>query len=117
MFNTEADDDSPYEVQLLTALSLLLTTPPRSPTSSADCSSSCGRAASTRRVLFSADKQGEDSSDEGSDCEMMEEEGESSAAPETVELTAEQQADIDDGWGVVVRTSKGRTKQVVGGNS
>lgn len=30
---------------------------------------------------------------------------------ERVELSAEQQADLDDGWGVVVKSSKGRMKQ------
>ena len=34
---------------------------------------------------------------------------------EKVELTADQQADLDDGWGVVVKSTRGRVKQVMPG--
>jgi len=33
-----------------------------------------------------------------------------------VELTEDQQADLDDGWGVVVKSNKGRVKQVMPGH-
>ena len=32
-----------------------------------------------------------------------------------MELSEEQQADLDDGWGVVVKSNKGRVKQVMAG--
>ena len=32
-----------------------------------------------------------------------------------MELSTEQQADLDDGWGVVVKSNKGRTKHVMPG--
>ena len=33
-----------------------------------------------------------------------------------MELSEEQQADLDDGWGVVVKSNKGRVKQVMAGH-
>jgi len=54
--------------------------------------------------------EGSGSDSEGEFDDTME--GGIPAEPETVELTAEQQQDVDDGWNVVVKTSKGRTKQV-----
>ena len=50
-----------------------------------------------------SDAEGSSDGESGDDDEMEEE-------PETVTLTEEQQADLDDGWGVVVKTSKGRNK-------
>lgn len=63
--------------------------------------------ASLDACVAEGDADDSDSDGEGGDEAgemMMEEEKE----PEQVELTAEQQADIDDGWGVVVKTTRGR---------
>jgi hypothetical protein len=46
---------------------------------------------------------------------MMEDADAVSREEEKVELTEEQQADLDDGWGVVVKSNKGRVKQVMPG--
>eukprot|EP00961_Rhodomonas_salina_P075282 1010060-Rhodomonas_salina.2 len=62
--------------------------------------------ASLDACVAEGDADDSDSDGEGGDEAgemMMEEEKE----PEQVELTAEQQADIDDGWGVVVKTTRG----------
>ena len=58
-----------------------------------------------------ADAEGDDSG--GSDDDMEEEEEAAPREEERVELSAEQQADLDDGWGVVVKSNKGRVKQVL----
>ena len=54
-------------------------------------------------------------SDEDDDDGMQDAASASCREPEIVNLTQEQQADIEDGWGVVVRTTRGRRKEVVGG--
>ena len=54
--------------------------------------------------------------DDGSDEEEMQDEaGGVTREPEAIQLTAEQQADVEDGWGVIVKTSRGKRKEVVGG--
>ena len=61
----------------------------------------------------------EASSDEGSNSgeEDLQDDGicDSSCEPDVVQLTAEQQADLDDGWGVVVKTARGRRKELSAG--
>ena len=60
----------------------------------------------------------EGSSDEelGSDEENMQDDGAGiTREPDVVQLTAEQQADLDDGWGVVVKTTRGRRKEIPAG--
>jgi len=110
-FNLHADDESPYEVSILICRLYELIVAGRvqeaqqllaTPVASLDaCVVQAGAA--------DGEQDGGDSG--GSDDDMDEEE----PAPreeERVELSAEQQADLDDGWGVVVKSNKGRVKQV-----
>lgn len=60
-----------------------------------------------------ADIDGDDSGDSGDD--MMDDVETVPREEEKVELTADQQADLDDGWGVVVKSTRGRVKQVMPG--
>eukprot|EP00282_Hemiselmis_andersenii_P023493 CAMPEP_0172005510 /NCGR_PEP_ID=MMETSP1041-20130122/5082_1 /TAXON_ID=464988 /ORGANISM="Hemiselmis andersenii, Strain CCMP439" /LENGTH=169 /DNA_ID=CAMNT_0012659503 /DNA_START=71 /DNA_END=576 /DNA_ORIENTATION=- len=97
-FNTDADDESPYEVSHLicrlhtlihqgdiaTAQGLL-----SSPVASLD---KCVAEAGAESDL-DGDSSGDD---DGEELDMVQEEKE----PEVVNFTAEQQADLDDGWGV-----------------
>ncbi len=56
-----------------------------------------------------------DDDDDSDEDEMQDGAGGVSREPEAIQLTAEQQADVDDGWGVVVKTTRGKRKEVVGG--
>ena len=55
-----------------------------------------------------------DEDDDSDEEEMQDGAGGVSREPEAVQLTAEQQADVEDGWGVVVKTTRGKRKEVVG---
>eukprot|EP00290_Baffinella_frigidus_P019825 CAMPEP_0180217458 /NCGR_PEP_ID=MMETSP0987-20121128/16963_1 /TAXON_ID=697907 /ORGANISM="non described non described, Strain CCMP2293" /LENGTH=184 /DNA_ID=CAMNT_0022177031 /DNA_START=14 /DNA_END=565 /DNA_ORIENTATION=- len=109
-YTTEADDESPKEVsyllcriydllaagQLEEAQNLLA-----SPIASLD---KCVKAPN-----FDSDAEESSAGESGDDDDEMEEEPK---VEEKVTLTEEQQADVDDGWGVVVKSNKGRTKMV-----
>ena len=60
---------------------------------------------------FDSDAEESSGGESGDDDDEMEEEKEPKVE-ESVTLSEEQQADLDDGWGVVVKTNKGRTKTV-----
>mmetsp|Transcript_24387 Transcript_24387/g.57944 ORF Transcript_24387/g.57944 Transcript_24387/m.57944 type:complete len:188 (-) Transcript_24387:43-606(-) len=110
-FSTDADDESPYEVScLICRLHELIMAG-----NIAEAQSLLANpVASLDACVAEGDADDSDSDGEGGDEAgemMMEEEKE----PEQVELTAEQQADIDDGWGVVVKTTRGRRTQVGAG--
>mmetsp|Transcript_19709 Transcript_19709/g.40193 ORF Transcript_19709/g.40193 Transcript_19709/m.40193 type:complete len:184 (+) Transcript_19709:16-567(+) len=106
-FSTDADDDSPKEVSVLICrLHELI---------------SAGNIAEAQTLVATpitsldncvaeGDGDSETDGEEGEDGMMDVEQREE----EQVVLTEEQQADLDDGWGVVVKTNRGRRKEVGG---
>eukprot|EP00281_Chroomonas_sp_CCMP1168_P002539 CAMPEP_0206260068 /NCGR_PEP_ID=MMETSP0047_2-20121206/26869_1 /ASSEMBLY_ACC=CAM_ASM_000192 /TAXON_ID=195065 /ORGANISM="Chroomonas mesostigmatica_cf, Strain CCMP1168" /LENGTH=188 /DNA_ID=CAMNT_0053687081 /DNA_START=151 /DNA_END=714 /DNA_ORIENTATION=+ len=112
-FNTEADDESPFEVSHLICRLAQLIKEGNIAEAQALLSSP---VASLDKCVAQMGPDSEVGSDEeidfGEDGGMQEARA---PEPEQIELTAEQQADLDDGWGVVVKTSKGRVKKVDGG--
>jgi hypothetical protein len=126
-FATEADDNSPYEAIIIS----VPVVPSQANTICLQVSHlicrlfaliSAGNLEEAQSLLkaptASLDACIEASSDEDSDCgeEDMQEDGADcpSREPDTVQLTAEQQADLDDGWGVVVKTTRGRRRELGG---
>lgn len=115
-FNLLADDDSPKEVSIVICRLYELIV--------------AGRVQEAQQLLatpvanldacrgFELDQRvdapdGELDGDKGeSSDDVMDEEDPAPREEERVELSAEQQADLDDGWGVVVKSNKGRVKQV-----
>ena len=68
-------------------------------------------------IVGQPDAEGEDDGrgNDDSDDAMMDAEEAAPREEEKIELSEEQQADLDDGWGVVVKSNKGRVKQVLPG--
>ena len=122
-FNLFADDESPYEVSILVcrlhalisagqiadAQQLLAT-----PVASLDA---CVDRSTPAVIVGQPDAEGEDDGrgNNDSDDAMMDAEEAAPREEEKIELSEEQQADLDDGWGVVVKSNKGRVKQVLPG--
>eukprot|EP00277_Geminigera_cryophila_P039460 CAMPEP_0173101638 /NCGR_PEP_ID=MMETSP1102-20130122/36991_1 /TAXON_ID=49646 /ORGANISM="Geminigera sp., Strain Caron Lab Isolate" /LENGTH=192 /DNA_ID=CAMNT_0013995455 /DNA_START=77 /DNA_END=651 /DNA_ORIENTATION=- len=114
-FNLSADDESPYEVSILICRLYELIVAGRleeaqhmlsTPVASLDAC--VGQPGEEDTVI-----DGDDSGD--SDDDMMDDADAVPREEEKVELTEDQQADLDDGWGVVVKSNKGRVKQVMPG--
>ena len=115
-FNLFADDDSPKEVSIVICRLYELIVAGRvqeaqqllaTPVASLDA---CVGWVLDQRVDV-PDGQWDGENGERSD-DGMDEEDPAPREEERVELSAEQQADLDDGWGVVVKSNKGRVKQV-----